>query len=111
MVVSMANWLPPQRGKPFAMTSIRRLSMRWTVGMLRSESRVCVVTLAPASLQTRAAARSKGVPLLRSAPDLGHAARWSPRGSKARRHRQARAVRGRGRRSLRSKRTRKRWLG
>ena len=32
--------------------------MRWTVGMLRSESRVCVVTLAPASLQTRAAARS-----------------------------------------------------
>ena len=61
MVVSMANWLPPQRGKPFAMTSIRRLSMRWTVGMLRSEIRVCVVTLAPASLQTRAAARSKGV--------------------------------------------------
>ena len=34
MVVSMANWRPPQRGKPFAMTSIRRLSMRWTVGML-----------------------------------------------------------------------------
>ena len=46
MVVSMANWLPPQGGKPFAMTSIRRLSMRWTVGMLRSDIRVCVVTLA-----------------------------------------------------------------
>ena len=71
-------------------------------GMLKFEIRVCVVTLAPASLQTRAAARSKGVHRLRSAPDLGHAARWSPRGSKARRHRQARAVRGRGRRSLRS---------
>ena len=110
MAVSMANWLPSQRGKPFAMTSIHRLSMRWKVGMLRSEIRVCVVTLAPASLQTRAAARSKGVPRLRSAPDLGLAARWSPRGSKARRHRQARAVTGRGRRSLRSKRTRKRWL-
>ena len=39
------------------------------------------MTLAPASLQTRAAARSKGVPLLRSAFDLGHAARWSPRAS------------------------------
>ena len=34
MVVSMANWFPAQRGKPFAMTSIRRLSMRWTVEML-----------------------------------------------------------------------------
>ena len=60
MVVSIANWFPPQGGKPFAMTSIRRLSMRWTVGMLRSEIRVCVATLAPASLQTRAAAHSKG---------------------------------------------------
>ena len=33
----------------------------------------CVVTLAPASLQTRAAARSKQVPRLPSAPDIGHA--------------------------------------
>ena len=46
MVVSMANWLPPQRGKPFALTSLRRFSIRWTVGILRSEIRVCVVTLA-----------------------------------------------------------------
>ena len=49
MVVSMANWLPPQRSKPFAMTSIRWLLMRWTVGMLRFESRVCVVILAHSS--------------------------------------------------------------
>ena len=42
----------------------------------------CVVTLAPASLQMRAAARSKQVPRLPSAPDIGHAAWWSPRGSK-----------------------------
>ena len=69
----LPNWFPPQRGKPFAMTSIRRFSMRWTVGMLRSESRVCVVTLAPASLQTRAAARSNGVPLLRRSRSSLHA--------------------------------------
>ena len=55
--------------------------------MLRFERRVRVVTLAPVSLQMRAAARSRGVPQLRSALDLGHAARWSPRGSKDRRHR------------------------
>ena len=78
------------------MTSIRRFSMRWTVGMFSSERRVPVETLAPVSLRTRGAARSRWVPRLRSVSDLGHAVRWSPRGSKARWHRQARAVRGRG---------------
>ena len=34
MVVSMANWFPPHRGNPFAMTSIRRLSMRWTMTVM-----------------------------------------------------------------------------
>ena len=34
MVVSMANWFPPHRGNPFAMTSIRRLSMRWTMTLM-----------------------------------------------------------------------------
>ena len=56
-----------------------------------------VVTRAPASRHTRAAARSSGQPRLRSAPDREHAARWSPTGSRGRRHRQVRADRGRGR--------------
>ena len=110
-VVSTANWAPPQSAKPLAMTSMRRSSMWWTCWTLRSASRVWVVTRAPASRHTLAAVRSSGPPRLRSAPDWAQAARWSPRESKVRRHRQVRANSGRGSRSRRRSRIRKRWDG
>ena len=58
-VVSTATWTPPQSGKPFAMTSMRRSSCRQGV-TLRSRTKTLVATVAPASRQTRAAARSRG---------------------------------------------------
>ena len=110
-VVSMASWAPWNNGRPLAMTSMRRLSMRSTDGRLRSERRVLVETRAPASRHTRAAARSRGQPRFLRTPDQGHTERWSPRGSRTRRHRQVRSVRGSGRRSRRSMRSRNKWLG
>ena len=110
-VVSTANWPPPQSANPLAMTSMRRSSRCWTCGMLRSASRVWVVTRAPASRHTLAAARSSGPPRLRRTPDWAQAARWSPRESKVRQHRQVRANSGRGSRSRRRRRIRKRWDG
>ena len=68
-VVSTASWLPPHIGSPLAMTSIRRSSTLDRFWMLRSASRVLVVTLAPPSLQMRAAALSRGPPLDRKTPD------------------------------------------
>ena len=50
-VVSTANWLPPHMGNP--------LDKAW---MLRSASRVLVVTRAPPSLQILAAGVSRGPP-------------------------------------------------
>ena len=91
---------PPHNGSPLAITSILLSSCR-----LR---RVLVVTLAPASRQTLAAALSKRIPRPRKTPAWAHAARWSPNGSKMRRHRQMRADRGSGRRRRRRSRTRKR---
>ena len=93
------------------MTSIRRSSTLDRFWMLRSASRVLVVTLAPPSLQMRAAALSRGPPLDRKTPDWAHAARWSPRGSRGRRHRQERAESGRCKRRRRRRRIRKRWEG
>ena len=51
---------------------------------------------APASRQTRAAVCSRGQPRLRNNPARAHAARWSPKGSRRRRHRQSRLEMGRG---------------
>ena len=106
MVVSTASCAPFHKGKPLAMTSMRRSSKRATA-TFRSRTSVLQVTRAPASLQTRAAARSSGHPRLRKAPDLAQAARWSPRGSRGRRHRQLRADKGKGRRKRRNRRARK----
>ena len=101
-VASTAIWHPPHKGKPFAMTSIRRSSRVWTLGMFKSATRVWVVTLAPASRQMRAAARSSGPPRLRNSPDCAQADRWSPSVSRVQRHQQVLVDRERGRRSLRS---------
>ena len=50
--------------------------------MLRSATRVWVVTRAPASRQIVAAARSKATPLPRKLPACGHATGWPPKGQK-----------------------------
>ena len=75
MVVSTASWAPPEMGRPFAITSMRRSSCLWMWSMFKSVSKVLVVTRAPAC---RAAARSRGVLPFRRIPDCAHAARWSP---------------------------------
>ena len=71
-----------QRGRPLAMTSIRRSS-----GCPGSRRRTCCWSVAPASGQTQAPARH-------SAPEHGHAATWSPRTSQPRRRRQAASTTG-----------------
>ena len=78
MVVSTASWAPPQMGRPFAITSMRRSSCLWMWSRFKSVSKVLVVTRAPASRHMRAAARSRGVLRFRRIPDCAHAARWSP---------------------------------
>ena len=52
-----------------------------------------------------------GPPRARKSPDCAQAARWSPRGSRVRRHRQKRADKGSGNRRRRKRSRRKRWLG
>ena len=100
-VVSTASCAPPHSGRPLAMTSILLSSWVSTWSMLRSMILVLVVTRVPASLQILAAARSRGPPRLRKIPAWAQAARCSPKGSRARRHRQKRLVRGSGRRRRR----------
>ena len=59
-VVSTASCALPHSGRPLAMTLILLSSWVSTWSMLRSMILVLVVTLAPASLQILAAARSRG---------------------------------------------------
>ena len=107
-VVSTASCAPAHHGSPLAITSILLSSCRLMWSRLRSLRRVLVVTLAPASRQTLAAALAKGMPRPRKTPAWAHASRWSPSGSRMRQHRQMRADRGNGRRRRRRNRTRKR---
>ena len=62
---------------------------------------------APASRQTRAAARSSGPPRALRTPDRGQAATWSPTASSGRPLRHRAGARGRGSRKRRRSRTRK----
>ena len=103
----MASWTPPQGGSPLAMTSILRSSCRWMLSMFKSMSRVLVVTRAHASRQTLAAAFSSRTPRDRNTPAWAQAERWSPKGSRMRRHRQRRADRGNARRRRLKSRIRK----
>ena len=59
IVASTAIWAPRQMGSPLATTSMRRPSPAGT-SRLRSRRATCDATWAPASLQMRAAARSRG---------------------------------------------------
>ena len=94
--VMLASWAPPHNSRPLAMTSFKSLT-----GTFRA-------TAAPASLHTRAAARSRGPPLARKMPERGRAARrWSPQGSRCARQRHLAEVNGKGRRSLRNRMARK----
>ena len=106
-VVSTASWAPPHSRKPEATTSSLLPS---AVGSARFRSRTntLVETLAPASLHILAAALSNAAPRCASTPAVEHAARWSPSGSKKRRHQQREPERGSGRRSRLSKSTRNR---
>ena len=64
-----------QRGHECSVDCELRATPKWT---LRA-------TVAPASRQMRAAARSRGPPLARRTPDRGHAARWQLPAATARR--------------------------
>ena len=72
--LAQGSCMPPHRGKPLAMTSIRR-SSPGTLPTLRSLTNVCIATTTPASRQMRAAARSSGPPRARKTPDRGHIAK------------------------------------
>ena len=104
-----SSLVSPGLGSPFAMTSIL-LSSFLMVSVLRSRRKTFVETVAPASRQIRATARSRAAPLDLKVPDRGQAARWSPKGSKGCWHRHLAGVCGRGRRRRLSKRARK-WAG
>ena len=67
-----------------------------------------MATAAPASRQTRAAARSSGPPRALRTPDRGQAAMWSPTASSGRPQRHRAGARGKGSRKRRRSRTRKR---
>ena len=101
-----SSLVSPGLGSPFAMTSIL-LSSFLMVSVLRSRRKTFVETVAPASRQIRATARSRAAPLDLKVPDRGQAARWSPKVSKGCWRRHLAGVCGRGRRRRLSKRTRK----
>ena len=107
IVVSMANWDPPKRGSPSATTSSRLPSAWSCCAKSMSRTKTFVRTLAPPSLHTLAAADSNAQPLRPNTPAVAQAARWWPRASSGRPHRQLRTVRRRGKRSLRRRSTRK----
>ena len=101
IVVSMANWDPPKRGSPSATTSSRLPSAWSCCTKSMSRTKTFVRTLAPPSVHTLAAADSNAQPLRPNTPAVAQAARWWPRASNGRPHRQLRTIRGRGKRSLR----------
>ena len=96
IVVSIASWAPPCSGNPSATTSNRLPSN--LLGSVRSMSRKNTFkrTRAPPSLQTLAAADSNAQPLRPSTPAVAEAARWWPRASNGRPHRQLRTEKGKG---------------
>ena len=82
-----------------------------TIGKSKSRTNRLVETRAPASRHTLTAALSTEKPRLASTPALEHAARWWPRTSSGRPHRQVREDRGKGSHKRRRRSTRKSWGG
>ena len=105
MMASTANCWPCQSGSPLQTTSMRRASWRGICKLISAKRTFCA-TRAPASRHTRASARSSGIALDGRTPAVAHAARWSPKASKAPPHRHACGVSGRGSRNLCSSSTR-----
>ena len=106
MVASNASCAPCQRSRPFATTSMQRASLTGT-SMFMSASLTLRATRAPLSRQTRATACSSGRALDANTPDVAHAERWSPSGSRRPRQRQVRGAKGSGKRSRRRRSTRR----
>ena len=107
-MVSTASWAPEAIHLPLS-----RAAERLVHGTGRSKSRrkTLTDTRAPASRRTRAAAVSNENPREPKTPALGHAARWWPKTSSGRPHRQVREDRGRGSHRRRKSNTRKSWAG
>ena len=103
IVASSASCAPCQSGRPWATTSMHRASLTGT-SMFMSATRTLRATCAPPSRQTRATACSSGKARDAKTPDVAHAERWSPSGSRRPRQRQTRG-RGSGRRRRHSKST------
>ena len=101
-----ASCAPCQSGRPWATTSMHRASLTGT-SMFMSATRALRATRAPPSRQTRATACSSGRARDAKTPDVAHAERWSPSGSRRPRQRQTRGARGSGSRRRRSKSTRR----
>ena len=106
MVVSMASCAPFHSGKPSTTTSNLRPSSWLNSWRSMSPTRTFTRTRPPASRHTRAATFSRTQPRRPRTPAVPHAARWWPRTSRGRPHRQVRADRGKG--SLRRRRSRMR---
>ena len=93
-MVSTASCAPCHKVNPSATISNRRPSSALWSARSMSRTKAFVVTLAPASRQTCAAAHSSGNPLLPRTPASEHAARWWPRESSWRPHRHVREDKG-----------------
>ena len=89
MAASIASWAPCHKGRPFAMTSMRRASATGTSRFM-SASRTLRASLAPASRHTRARAR------VASTLDVAQAVRWSPSASSCPQQLHLRGASGRG---------------
>ena len=96
IVVSMANCAPLNRGRPSTTTSRRRLSTCLSGRRSISCTLTFTVTRPPASRHTRAAALSRANPRRPKTPATEQAARWWPRESIGRPHRQIDDDRERG---------------
>ena len=92
-VVSTANWAPPNKGRPSTTSSLLP-SPAATAGSAKSRSRnsTLVVTRPPPSRQIRPATLSRTHPLFSRTPARAHAARWWPKESSGRPHRQIRTT-------------------
>ena len=98
---------PTEHGQPVR-HDFQPPCIAWFAATSMSLTKTFVVTRAPPSLHTLAAALSTANPRLPNTPALAQAARWWPRESSGRPHRQMRLDMERGRRRRRNKRVRNR---
>ena len=97
-----------KQGKPIS-HDFKSSAVKGLMAKSRSRTTTFVVTLAPASRQIFAAANSTANPRLDNSLACAHAARWWPKVSSWRPHRQTCADGGRGRRRRRRSNRRNKW--